>query len=221
MDLINAALPAFLLGAENTIIYCVSSFTLALLFGLILALMNSSHFVWLKTPARIFIEVIRSTPIITQLFLLYYGVGAILVNYNLAYLDNAWTAGIATLSLNYAAYEAEVYRAGFLSVEHGQTEAAHSLGLTQGQTFFRIVLPQAIPLMIPPFVNDFIYMLKDSAIVSVISGTEITSQLNFWVSRHGSNPLPLFALAIVLYLILSLPTSYFARRYESRLRAAL
>jgi glutamine transport system permease protein len=221
MDLINAALPAFLLGAENTIIYCVSSFALALLFGLILALMNSSQFAWLKTPARIFIEVIRSTPIITQLFLLYYGVGAVLVNFNLAYIDNAWTAGIVTLSLNYAAYEAEVYRAGFLSVEQGQTEAAHSLGLTQGQTFFRIVLPQAIPLMIPPFVNDFIYMLKDSAIVSVISGTEITSQLNFWVSRHGSNPLPLFALAIVLYLILSLPTSYFARRYESRLRAAL
>lgn len=221
MDLIKAALPAFLFGARNTIIYCVSSFALALLFGLILALMNSSRFIWLKTPARIFIEVIRSTPIITQLFLLYYGVGAILVNFNLAYLDNAWVAGIATLSLNYAAYEAEVYRAGFLSVEQGQTEAAHSLGLTQGQTFFRIVLPQAIPLMIPPFVNDFIYMLKDSAIVSVISGTEITSQLNFWVSRHGSNPIPLFALAIVLYLILSLPTSYFARRYERRLRAAL
>ncbi len=221
MDLIKAALPDFLRGAENTIIYCVSSFALALLLGLILALMNSSRFVWLKTPARIFIEVIRSTPIITQLFLLYYGVGAILVNFNLAYLDNAWVAGIATLSLNYAAYEAEVYRAGFLSVEHGQTEAAHSLGLTQGQTFFRIVLPQAIPLMIPPFVNDFIYMLKDSAIVSVISGTEITSQLNFWLSRHYSNSLPLFALTIVLYLILSLPISFFARRYESRLRAAL
>jgi len=221
MDLIKAALPAFLTGAENTIIYCVSSFALALLLGLILALMNSSRFVWLKTPARIFIEAIRSTPIITQLFLLYYGVGAILVNFNLAYLDNAWVAGIATLSLNYAAYEAEVYRAGFLSVEHGQTEAAHSLGLTQGQTFFRIVLPQAIPLMIPPFVNDFIYMLKDSAIVSVISGTEITSQLNFWLSRHYSNSLPLFALTIVLYLILSLPISFFARRYESRLRAAL
>ena len=221
MDLIKAALPAFLTGAENTIIYCVSSFALALLLGLILSLMNSSRFVWLKTPARIFIEAIRSTPIITQLFLLYYGVGAVLVNFNLAYLDNAWAAGIATLSLNYAAYEAEVYRAGFLSVEHGQTEAAHSLGLTQGQTFFRIVLPQAIPLMIPPFVNDFIYMLKDSAIVSVISGTEITSQLNFWLSRHYSNSLPLFALTIVLYLILSVPISYFARRYESRLRAAL
>lgn len=75
--------------------------------------------------------------------------------------------------------------------------------------------------MIPPFVNDFIYMLKDSAIVSVISGTEITSVLNFWVSRHGSNPFPLYLLAIVLYLILSLPTSYVARIFERRLRAAL
>src|SRR5215472_1736611 len=221
MDLINAALPAFLMGAENTIIYCVSSFALALLFGLILALMNSSHFAWLKTPARIFIEVIRSTPIITQLFLLYYGVGAILVNFNLAYLDNAWVAGIATLSLNYAAYEAEVYRAGFLSVEHGQTEAAHSLGLTQGQTFFRIVLPQAIPLMIPPFVNDFIYMLKDSAILSVISATELTSVLQFFVFRNSSQPIPLYALAIILYLLMALPISYLARWYERRLRAAL
>jgi His/Glu/Gln/Arg/opine family amino acid ABC transporter permease subunit len=221
MDLIQSALPAFLNGALGTILYCVTSFPLALLIGLLLALMKSSRFVWLSMPANIFIEVMRSTPIITQIFLLYYGVGAILVNFNLAYLDNAWVAGITSLSLNYAAYEAEVFRAGFLSVEHGQTEAALSLGLSSGQNFFRIVLPQAIPLMIPPFVNDFIYMLKDSAIVSVISGSEITSTLDYWVSRHGSNPLPLYALAIALYLLLSLPTSYVARYFESRLRAAL
>lgn len=221
MDLFLQALPAFLVGALDTLIYCVASFPLALLLGLILALMSSARFVWLKTPARIFIEVVRSTPILAQMFLLYYGVGAVLVQFNLSKLDNAWVAGITTLALNYAAYEAEVFRAGFLSVEHGQTEAAYSLGLTTEQNFFRIVLPQAIPLMIPPFVNDFIYMLKDSAIVSVISGTEITSVLNFWVSRHGSNPFPLYALAIILYLILSLPTSYVARSFERRLRAAL
>lgn len=220
MDLIQQALPQFLLGTRNTIIYCVTSFPLALLLGLVLALMKSSPFTWLSTPAKIFIEVIRSTPFITQLFILYYGVGALLTNVD-PYLDNAWSAGIVALALNYAAYEAEVFRAGFLSVEHGQTEAALSLGLTSGQNFFRIVLPQAIPLMIPPFVNDFIYMLKDSAIVSVISGTELTSVLIVWVSHHGSNPLPLFTLAIVLYLLLSLPTSYVARLFENRLRAAL
>lgn len=221
LNLLQRALPDFLDGTKNTIIYCVSSFALALLFGLLLALMSSSRFTWLRTPSRIFIEVVRSTPMIAQIFLVYYGLSAILANYNLAQYDNAWTAGIASLSLNYAAYEAEVFRAGFLSVDKGQTEAALSLGLDNQQSFFRIVLPQAVPLMIPPFVNDFIYMLKDSAVVSVIAGTELTSKLDFWRVHNGSNPLPLFALAMVLYLLLSLPTSYFARTFERRLRAAL
>ncbi|HAE82022.1 MAG TPA: amino acid ABC transporter permease [Ktedonobacter sp.] len=228
MALIQQALPDFLEGTKNTIIYCVSSFSLALLFGLILALMDSSRFVWLKAPARIYIEVIRSTPMIAQIFLIYYGLSALLfdldINFpalNLAQYDNAWVAGIATLTINYAAYEAEVFRAGFLSVERGQTEAALSLGLSSGQNFFRIVLPQAIPLMIPPFVNDLIYMLKDSAVVSVIAGTELTSKLDFWRVHNGSNPIPLFMLAMALYLALSLPTSYVARWYEQKLRAAL
>ena len=221
MNFILQNLPDFLIGARNTLIYCAASFPLALLIGLILALMKTSRFTWLSTPAKIFIEVVRSTPIITQLFLVYYGLGAVLANYDLAYLFNAWVAGITVLALNYAAYEAEVFRAGFLSVERGQTEAALSLGLTSRQNFFRIVLPQAVPLMIPPFVNDFIYMLKDSAIVSVISGTELTSVLRLAVFRHPSNTFPFFALAIVLYLLLSLPTSYIARFLERRLRAAL
>src|SRR5437868_387672 len=163
MNLIQQALPDFLDGTKNTIIYCVTSFTLALILGLILALMNSSHFVWLRGPARIYIEVVRSTPMIAQIFLIYYGLSTILFdlsNYfgggNLATWVNAWTAGIAALALNYAAYEAEVFRAGFYSVDRGQTEAALSLGLDARQNFRRIVLPQAIPLMIPPFVNDFI-----------------------------------------------------------------
>ncbi len=95
--------------------------------------------------------------------------------YNLAAYANFWVVGIGTLALNYAAYEAEVFRAGFLSVDRGQTEAAFSLGLNASAKFLRIVFPQAIPLMIPPFVNDLIYMLKDSAIISVIGGAEITS----------------------------------------------
>jgi His/Glu/Gln/Arg/opine family amino acid ABC transporter permease subunit len=221
MDLIQQALPEFLVGARNTLIYCVSAFPPALLLGLILALMSSSRIIWLRGPARIFIEIIRSTPFIVQLFILYYAVGAVLLTVKLETLDNAWSAGIAILAINYSAYEAEVFRAGFLSVDRGQTEAALSLGLTSFQNFFRIVLPQAIPLMIPPFVNDFIYMLKDSAIVSVISGTELTAVLNTWVTHHGSNPIPLYTLAIVLYLLLSLPTSYVARYFERRLRAAL
>jgi His/Glu/Gln/Arg/opine family amino acid ABC transporter permease subunit len=221
LSLIQQAFPDFLGGIRDTIIYCVASFPLALLLGLILALMCNSRFIWLRGPARTFIEIIRSTPMIAQVLILYYAVGALLGNIGLASIDNSWTAGIASLALNYAAYESEVFRAGFLSVDRGQTEAALSLGLTSQQNFFRIVLPQAIPLMIPPFVNDFIYMLKDSAIVSVIAGTELTAVLTFWITRHGSNPIPLYTLAIVLYLLLSLPTSYVARLFERRLRAAL
>jgi His/Glu/Gln/Arg/opine family amino acid ABC transporter permease subunit len=223
MDLILKALPDFLDGTKNTIIYCVVSFSLALLLGLILALMSSSRFVWLKAPARIYIEVIRSTPIIAQIFLIYYGLSTILydINPTLAQIDNAWVAGITALSINYAAYEAEVFRAGFLSVEQGQTEAALSLGLNSGQNFFRIVLPQAVPLMIPPFVNDIIYMLKDSAIVSVIGGAELTSKLDFYREFNFSYSLQFIALTMALYLVLSLPTSYFARWFERRLRAAL
>src|SRR6266704_2486815 len=221
MSLIQQVLPFFLIGARNTLIYCFVSFPLALLLGLLLAVMRSSRIAWFSSPAKIFIEVIRGNPIIAQIFLIYYGVGAVLAIYNLSTIDNAWTAGIAVLALNYAAYEAEVYRAGFLSVEHGQTEAALSLGLSSGQNFFRIVLPQAIPLMIPPFVNYLIYMLKDSAVVSVISGVELTSKLDFWRTTHGSNLMPLFLLAMALYLALSLPTSYVAKWYEQKLRAAL
>ena len=221
MDLIQRALPEFLIGARNTVIYCVSAFPLALLLGLLLALMSSSPLAFLKVPARIFIEIIRSTPLIVQLFILYYAVGAVLLNIHLETLDNSWSAGIVVLALNYSAYEAEVFRSGFLSVDPGQREAAYSLGLTSRQSFFRIILPQAIPVMIPPFVNDFIYMLKDSAIVSVIAGTELTSVLNTWITHNGSNPIPLYTLAIVLYLALSLPTSYVARFFERRLRAAL
>lgn len=221
MNLILQWLPQFLIGARNTLIYCVISFPLALLLGLLLALMKGSRFTWLSTPAKMFIEAFRSTPMITQLFLLYYGIGAILVNYNLSRYDNAWVAGVAALSLNYAAYEAEVFRAGFLSVDRGQTEAAYSLGLSAGQNFLKITFPQAIPLMIPPFVNDFIYMLKDSAILSVISGVELTSVILRSSFLNSSNTLPLYLLGIVLYLIMSLPISFVARFFERRLRAAL
>jgi His/Glu/Gln/Arg/opine family amino acid ABC transporter permease subunit len=222
MDLFWRALPAFLVGTRNTLFYCLASFPLALLLGMPLALMSNSRFTWLRVPSRTFIEIFRGTPMIAQLFIIYYAVGAFLAAYPPTHAwVNSWTAGIAALALNYAAYEAEVFRAGFASVETGQTEAALSLGLNARQTFSRVVLPQAIPLMIPPFVNDFIYMLKDSAIVSVIAGTELTSVLTYWMSRNASNPLPFYALAMVLYLVLSLPTSYVARLFERRLRAAL
>jgi His/Glu/Gln/Arg/opine family amino acid ABC transporter permease subunit len=188
--------------------------------GLILAAMSASAFIWLAWPARFFIEVTRGTPIITQILLLYYGVGAILAQFDLSTIVNAWTAGITSLALNYAAYEAEVFRAGLNSVDRGQTEAALSLGMTNNQGFIHIVLPQAFQLVIAPLVNDFIYMLKDSAIVSVIAGMDLTSVMTTWTIRNSSNPFPLYVLTLLLYLALSLPIAWLGRVCEQRVRAA-
>jgi glutamine transport system permease protein len=221
MPAVLSALPDFLQGTLNTLIYCAASFPIALVLGLILALMCSSPFIWLRGPARFFIEVIRGTPIIAQILLLYYGVGAVLVQFDLSTLANSWTAGITSLALNYAAYEAEVFRAGLGSVDPGQNEAAFSLGMTSDQSFVRIIVPQAIPLMIPPLVNDFIYMLKDSAVISVIAGTDLTSVMNIFTRRYSSEPMPFYLLAMVLYLVLSLPIAQVGRYFEKRLRAAL
>ncbi len=216
-----AALPEFFQGTLNTLIYCLASFPIALVLGMILALMCSSQFIWLRGPARFFIEVIRGTPIIAQILLLYYGVGAVLVQFDLSTLANSWTAGITSLALNYAAYEAEVFRAGLGSVDPGQNEAAFSLGMTSDQSFVRIIVPQAIPLMIPPLVNDFIYMLKDSAVISVIAGTDLTSVMSIYTRRYSSDQMPFYLLAMILYFALSLPIAQIGRYFEKRLRAAL
>ncbi|WNC60663.1 amino acid ABC transporter permease [Thermosynechococcus sp. QS41] len=221
MELIQAALPAFLRGALNTLIYCGISFPLAVLLGIVLAAMSTSPFLFLRWPALGFIELMRNTPMITQLLLLYYGVGAVLAQMNLATWVNAWTAGVTALTLNYGAYEAEVFRAGLQAVDVGQREAALSLGMSQQQGFVRIILPQAIQIVIPPLVNDFIYMLKDSAIVSVIAGVDLTSVMRVWVIRNSSQPFPLYALALILYLLMSLPIAWWGRRLEQRLKAKI
>lgn len=221
MELIQSALPAFLRGALNTLIYCGISFPLAVLLGIVLAAMSTSPFLFLRWPALGFIELMRNTPMITQLLLLYYGVGAVLAQMNLATWLNAWTAGVTALALNYGAYEAEVFRAGLQAVDVGQREAALSLGMSQQQGFVRIILPQAIQIVIPPLVNDFIYMLKDSAIVSVIAGVDLTSVMRVWVIRNSSNPFPLYALALILYLLMSLPIAWWGRRLEQRLKAKI
>ncbi|HIK34096.1 MULTISPECIES: amino acid ABC transporter permease [unclassified Thermosynechococcus] len=221
MELIQAALPAFLQGALNTLIYCGISFPLAVLLGIVLAAMSTSPFLFLRWPALGFIELMRNTPMITQLLLLYYGIGAVLAQMNLATWVNAWTAGVTALALNYGTYEAEVFRAGLQAVDVGQREAALSLGMSQQQGFVRIILPQAIQIVIPPLVNDFIYMLKDSAIVSVIAGVDLTSVMRVWVIRNSSNPFPLYALAFILYLLMSLPIAWWGRRLEQQLKAKI
>jgi polar amino acid transport system substrate-binding protein len=147
--------------------------------------------------------------VLLQLYVLYFGLAPVLR------LD-AFTAAVLGLGLNYAAYEAELYRAGLESVPVGQSEAALALGMSRALTLRRIVLPQALRVALPGIANDFIALLKDSSLVSVITVVELTKQMTITAVDARSWLLP-GAMCAALYLALSYPLSLLALRLERRL----
>src|SRR5262249_47503403 len=164
-------------------------------------------------PARIaatgYVELFRGTPVLLQLYVLYYGLAPFIA------LD-ALTAAVVGLGLNYAAYEAELYRAGIDAVPLAQTEAALALGMSRALAIRRIVLPQAVRVALPGIANDFIALLKDTSLVSVITVVELTKQMTISAVDLRSWLVPgVFCAA--LSLAMSLPLSRLARRLERRL----
>jgi polar amino acid transport system substrate-binding protein len=158
------------------------------------------------------VEVFRGTPVLLQLYVLYYGLAGVLSL-------SAWSAAILGLGLNYAAYESEIYRAGLEAVPRGQTEAALSLGMSRGLALRRIVVPQALRVALPGMTNDFIALLKDSSLVSVITVVELTKRMTIAaVDLHGW--LAPGALCAALYFAMSYPLARLARRLERRLGQA-
>jgi len=202
----------FLAGVAITIQFCFISMPLALILGFILALMSRSHWRIVRVPARAYVEFFRNTPLIVQLLAIYTGL-LFLPDWFL----NAITAGIATLVLNYAAYECENLRAGIDALDRGQIEAAATLGLSYWQTLRLVIVPQMIALVLPPVINDLIYMYKDSTILELITITELTVQANK-LSRHFLYlSWQFYLFAALIYLVLSLPLGRLARRAEARL----
>lgn len=206
---------AFFFGVATTIAFCFLSMPLALLIGLILALMSHSRLRVIRVPARTYVEFFRNTPLLVQLLAIYT---------SLLFLPewflNAFTAGVATLVLNYAAYECENLRAGLEAVDRGQGEAAEALGLSGWQSLRLVVVPQMIPIVIPPVINDLIYMYKDSSILSLITITELTVRANDLSKHFGFLLWQFYLLAGLIYLALSLPLGRLARSVEARLRRA-
>jgi len=182
---------------------------LAVVGGLVLSLLRRYGGAAARTAAALYVEVFRGTPVLLQLYVLYYGLAPVLT------LD-AFAAAVVGLGLNYAAYESELYRAGLDAVPVGQTEAALSLGMSRGLTLRRIVLPQALRVALPGMANDFIALLKDSSLVSVITVVELTKQMTITAVdvRGWLGP---GLLCAALYLALSFPLSRLARRLERRL----
>jgi polar amino acid transport system substrate-binding protein len=156
--------------------------------------------------------VFRGTPVLLQLYVIYYGLAPLLT------LD-AFTAAVVGLGLNYAAYESELYRAGLDAVPVGQTEAALALGMSRRLALRRIVLPQALRVALPGMANDFIALLKDSSLVSVITVVELTKQMTITAVDVRGWLAP-GLLCAALYLAMSYPLARLARRLERRLAPA-
>ena len=205
-------LPSLLRAALITILLSCLSMALAITIGVIVATGRVYGGPIARVLFTAYVEIIRGTPVLLQLFVLYYGLSAVI-------RLPAFVAALIGLGLNYAAYESEIYRGAMEAVSRGQLEAARTLGLTEFQVFRYVRGPQAFRLALAPMTNDFVALLKDSSLVSVITVVELTKQTSIFAANIGSWVIP-GALCAALYLILSLPLARLAGRLEERWKAA-
>ncbi len=237
--------PTFLSAAGVTIVISVISIILATIFGFIGALGRLSRFPPFRILAAVYVEVIRGTPILVQLFVWGFGLRPLLAGagfdpYTIAYnfmtmiqsnslmpppdFFDAAFFGIIGLSFNYGAYLTEVFRTGIETVPVGQTEAALSLGLNSRQIMRRIVLPQAFRITIPPFANYFITLVQDSALLSVIGGViELQQSVTAAASANASDfnlALFFYVFGGIMFFCICYPLAILARYLESRFARA-
>lgn len=179
-------------------------------WGLVLSLLRLSRFRFLRNIAGAYIDFFRGLPLLLLFVFIYYGLPLVGVRLN------AITAGVLGLTLCYGAYSAEIFRAGIQAIHKGQLEAARSLGMTSGQAMRYVVLPQAIKLVVPPLTNEFIAMIKDTSLMSVITVPELlfTAKEKMGVA---ANPTPL-TVAAIIYVMFTIPLIRVASRLETRKR---
>jgi polar amino acid transport system substrate-binding protein len=214
-------LPLLLQGAGVTVLITVLSMALAIALGLPIALARLFGPALLRWLGLCYVEFFRGIPVLLLLYFLYYGLPVVAqhlhlgVSLSLAPLE----AAVLGLGINYAAYEAEIYRAGISSLPAGQWEAAASLGMAPGLTFRRIILPQAVRIILPPMTNDFVGLFKDTSIVSIIAVVELSKQYQI-LSKTSMKYLEIGLVTAALYLLMSVPLGYLARYLEKRLSKA-
>jgi len=171
----------------------------------------------LRAVSRVYVDCIRGTPLLVQILLMYIGLPNLLYVLTGTQMPiNVYVAGIVACGLNSGAYVAEIVRSGIQSIDRGQTEAARSLGMTQGQTMRYIILPQAIKRVIPPLGNEFIAMLKDTSLLSVIGVEELTRKGQLFIAVTYA-PFPVYLGILLLYLALTLSISQLVAYAERRL----
>ncbi|WP_337752403.1 amino acid ABC transporter permease [Sutterella wadsworthensis] len=211
-SLITHSIPLLLRGAGLTLEITALAVGLGLLIGLVASLAQLSKSPLLRLPAKVYVDCIRGTPLLIQIFIIYFALPNII-----GHRIDPFIAAVTACSLNSGAYIAEIFRGGIQSISQGQFRAGLSLGMTYGQTMRYIVLPQAFKRIIPPLGNEFIAMLKDSSLVSVIGFEELTRSGQLIIAEtYGT--LEIWTCVAIIYLTLTLTISRFVAALEKRFR---
>ena len=219
----SGAMPLLLEGLKLTVITSLVSIAIGMVIGLLVCLMKMSKHAVPRAIAGVYIWIIRGTPMLVQAFIVFFGVPQVVRMFVTDFKVTALTAGIITLSLNAGAYLAEIFRGGIMAVPKGQTEAARSLGLSQGQAMRKVVLPQAIKFSIPSLVNQFIITIKDTSILSAIGMAELVNKAKTYVGSTYTffeTYLVVAAMYLVIISILMVISNYIEKKlkYERRPR---
>ena len=207
-------LPRLLWATLNTLLAAGIGYAIALVLGLILALAQRTPIKPLTLIVREMVEFIRSTPLVLQIFFVFY------VGPQVGIRLSPWTAGMIAIGLHYAAYLSEVYRGGLDSVPKGQWEAATALNLSPMRTYFRIIIPQALPPSLAGMGNYLVGIFKDTPMLSVIGVAELMHTANGIGSEHYRYLEP-YTLVGIIFLLISLPTAAWIRRFEAFVRRSL
>lgn len=203
-------------GMGNTILISLIAAVISIALGLIVALPALAERRWLRILNRIYVELIRSIPLLPMLFWVFYGLPIIFKSMGLNIPIEPFWGAIITLAISDSAFTAEIFRGGIQSIARGQTEAAQTVGLNYVQTMRYVIMPQAIRRILPPLANQFIYIVKMSAFASVIGMQELTRRANELVVTEY-RPLEIYSLLILEYLVLVLIISAGVRWLERKM----
>ena len=214
LSLVTDSLPLLLQGALVTLEITALAVGLGLVFGLVAALAQLSKFAPLRLIAKVYVDFIRGTPLLVQIFIIYFARPVVI-----GHRIDPFFAAVAACSINSGAYVAEIFRAGIQSIDIGQMRAGLSLGMNWTMTMRYIILPQAFKRIIPPLGNEFIAMLKDSSLVSVIGFEELTRSGQLIIAEtYGS--LEIWSAVAIIYLVMTLTITRIVSVLEKKFRAS-
>ena len=216
----------YVIGAKNTVLLALLAVVIGVLIGMLLAVCRISKNRPIRFLATAYVEFIRGTPLLVQLFIIYYGLQTIGIRFPdvpviseiLGINFGDFMAGVITMGINSGAYVCEIFRAGIQSIDKGQSEASRSLGLSYPKTLIYVVIPQAIRNVLPALGNEFVVVIKESSIVSIIGIADLMYKANT-VRGNTFQPFEPLLVAAVVYFVLTFPLSKLIAHIEKRMRS--